>query len=171
MLTDGVITLRHPEPSDAQAIYEACQDPEIPKWTNVPSPYTRQHAVQWIEHTKHERAAGRTEAFLAEMDGQLVASCSLLALDKAPNYGEIGYWVAAPARHRGVATRAVNLLREFGKDELGLTRIEMLIHEHNIASRRTAERAAFKDTGERRPAPRTPTPGPPNHVVYAWSAE
>src|SRR3954449_6696267 len=112
MLTDGVITLRHPAPGDADAICAACQDPEIPRWTNVPSPYTREHATQWIALTRKARADGRIEAFVAVLeDGTFAASCSLMELDKAPHYGEIGYWVAAPARKRGVANRAVNLLR------------------------------------------------------------
>ena len=60
MLTDGTLTLRHPHHEDAEAIYEACQDPEIPKWTSVPCPYPREHATQWIERTGTERAEGRS---------------------------------------------------------------------------------------------------------------
>ena len=93
-----------------------------------------------------------------------------MELDKGPGYGEIGYWVAARARRKGVASRAVLLLKEFGVNELGLTRIELLVHEDNVPSKKTAERAGFTETDERRPAPRSATPGPANHVVYAWSA-
>jgi RimJ/RimL family protein N-acetyltransferase len=170
MLTDGVITLRHPTFDDVEAVYVGCQDPDVPKWTNVPSPYVRAHAEQWIERTVAERAAGRTQAFLAFYDDQFAASCSLMELDRRPGYGEIGYWVAKPARRRGVATRAVKLLRDFGVRELGLDRVELLIHEDNARSRCVAAKAGFTDTGERRPAPRTAVPGPPDHVVYAWSA-
>lgn len=171
MLTDGVITLRHPDDQDVDAIYEGCQDPEVPRWTSVPSPYRREHASQWIERTRIERAEGRTHAFLAFLDGEFAASCSLMELDRAPHYGEIGYWVAKPARRKGVASRAVSLLKEFGVNQLGLTRIELLIHEDNRPSRKTAERAGFEHTGERRPAPRVETAEAADHVVYAWSAE
>jgi len=170
MLTDGVIELRLPTMDDVDAIVAAVQDPEIPKWTNVPSPYTREDAIGWIEQTIEGRAAGRTQAFLAFLDGELAASAALMELDKRPGYGEIGYWVAAAARRRGVGSRACVLLREFGIAELGLTRIELLVHEDNVPSQRTAERAGFSDTGERVPAPRQEVPGPPNHIVYAWSA-
>jgi RimJ/RimL family protein N-acetyltransferase len=170
VLTDGTITLRHPSEDDIDAIYEACQDPEVVKWTGVPSPYFREHAQQWIDRSRAERAEGRSQAFLAFLaDGTLAASCSLMELDKQPHYGEIGYWVAKPVRRQGVATRAVELLKRFGTEELGLTLIEMLIHEDNGPSRRTPERAGFRATDERRPAPRTETPGPPSHVVYVWS--
>jgi RimJ/RimL family protein N-acetyltransferase len=171
VLSDGDLILRHPRDADAPAVCEACQDPEIAKWTNVPSPYLPEHARQWIERTRTERTEGRTEAFLGFLDGELAISCSLMELDRAPHYGEIGYWVAAQARRRGVATRAVLMLKRFGIEQLGLTRIELLVDVENVASRKTAQRAGFVDTGERRPAPRTPTPGPPNSIVYAWSAE
>src|SRR3954451_17928675 len=159
MLTDGVITLRHPTLDDVEAIYRGCQDPEVHKWTGVPSPYRRRDAIGWIERTVEERAAGRAEAFLAFLGDEFAASCSLMELDRRPGYGEIGYWVATPARRRGVATRACALLREFGVKARGLTRIELLIHQDNPPSRRTAERAGFVDTGELREAPR-PRPAP-----------
>src|ERR1700752_3099708 len=78
MLTDGVIILRHPTLNDAPAIYEGCQDPDVPMWTNVPSPYTREHALDNIHRTDKERAAGKTQAFLAFLAGSFAASCSLM---------------------------------------------------------------------------------------------
>ena len=56
-----------------------------------------------------------------------------MELDRAPGYGEIGYWVAKAARGKGVATRAVVLLRDYAAAELGLELIELIIHEGNDA--------------------------------------
>jgi RimJ/RimL family protein N-acetyltransferase len=92
-----------------------------------------------------------------------------MELDRAPGYGEIGYFVAAPARGRGVATRAVTLLRDWSVRELGLDRIELLIHEENAPSLRVAELTGFVDTGELRNAPRAEDPGPPRYRVLSWS--
>jgi RimJ/RimL family protein N-acetyltransferase len=92
-----------------------------------------------------------------------------MEMDRAPRYGEIGYWVAAAARGRGVASRAVTLLRDWAAEELGLELIELVIHEQNALSCRVAERTGFLDTGERRCAPRTEPPGPHDHAVYARS--
>jgi hypothetical protein len=30
---------------DVEAVFEACQDPEIQRWTTVPSPYTHNDAM------------------------------------------------------------------------------------------------------------------------------
>jgi RimJ/RimL family protein N-acetyltransferase len=94
-----------------------------------------------------------------------------MEMDKAPGYGEIGYWVARDARGKGVATRAVELLRDWAVTERGLDLIELVIHEQNALSQRVAERTGFLDTGERRPAPRAEEPGPPDFAIYAWRPE
>ena len=99
-----------------------------------------------------------------------VAPAALHAeLDRKPGCGEIGYWVTAEARGRGIATRAVHLLAGWARDELGLTRIEILPHKDNPASRRVAEKAGFTDTGELVAAPRSDT-DEPVYAVYAWTA-
>jgi RimJ/RimL family protein N-acetyltransferase len=169
VLTDGVITLRHPREDDADVLYRECQDPEIARWTGVPSPYERHHAVEYLQRCVEERAAGRTESFLAvDAEGRVLGSFAVMELDK-PAYGEIGYWVARDARGRGVATRAVTLLRDWSASVLGLELVELLIDEDIAASRRVAEATGFLDTGERRRAPRQEESDALTHAVYAWS--
>ena len=166
ILTDGVIILRPPREEDIDAICEACQDPEIQTWTNVPSPYRREHAVDYVQRLAHEPS---TAAFLAFDGDELVGSFGVMEIDRERAYAEIGYWVAAPARGRGVASRGVTLVRDWAAEELGAQLIELLIHEDNEPSKRVAERTGFLGTGERRPAPRAAEPGEPNHDVYSWT--
>jgi RimJ/RimL family protein N-acetyltransferase len=169
VLTDGVITLRAPNEDDVDALYEACQDPEIQRWTGVPSPYLRDDAVAFLARMREEGRSGRTAQFLAvDAEGRLLGSFAVMEMDKRPGYGEIGYWVAAGARGQGVATRAVTLLRDWAAAELGLELIELLIHTGNEPSKRVAERTGFLDTGERRTAPRSEEPTAPDYAVYAW---
>ena len=42
------VRLRPWRADDAGAVYEACQDPEIQKWTQVPVPYRIQHAEHFV---------------------------------------------------------------------------------------------------------------------------
>jgi RimJ/RimL family protein N-acetyltransferase len=161
------LVLRAMRPGDADALVAACQDPEIPRWTLVPSPYTRAHAEQYLARAAEQARAG-TAANLLGFDsaGALVGSFSLMEIDRRRGVAEIGYWTAAPARGRGLTTRAVGLLRAWGEEELGLRTLEILCDEANAPSRRVAERAGFTETGERRAHPRADDPGPPRHVVY-----
>ena len=110
-------------------------------------------------------------ALLAELDGRLAGSFSLMELTRRPAYGEIGYWVALEARGRGVARRAVTLLREWAAEALRLRTIEILAHRDNAPSRAVARRGGFAETGELRPLPRGgEDAGPPVHIVYVWEA-
>jgi RimJ/RimL family protein N-acetyltransferase len=164
-LTDGVVTLRPKRPEDADAITAAAQDPEIPRWTSVPSPYTRQHAVEFTAQ-RDPRAAS---LLAVDADGRLLGSFSVMEIDRERGYGEIGYRVAADARRRGVATRAVTLLRDWAVEQVALSELEIMTAPENVGSRRVAERAGFIETSERRPSPRTPDDGV-QHVVYSWHA-
>jgi RimJ/RimL family protein N-acetyltransferase len=163
-LSDGVVTLRPRRPEDVDAIVAACQDPEIPRWTRVPSPYTRAQAEEWMASTEPDSA----HLLAVDADDRLLGSFSVMHIDRERGYGEIGYWVAAEARRRGVATRAVALLRDWAAAE-GLRELEIMTRPENVASSRVAERAGFADTGERRANPRDPS-GEASYVVYAWRA-
>src|SRR5690348_5033949 len=102
MLNDGVIVLKPPSDEDIEAVYEACQDSEVSRWTNVPAPYSRQDAVDYVRRRDPSR-----RPFVGYVDGRFAGSFSVMELDIGNRYGEIGYWVAAPLRRKGVATRAV----------------------------------------------------------------
>jgi RimJ/RimL family protein N-acetyltransferase len=164
-LREDDLVLRPKRPQDADAITAACQDPEIPRWTLVPSPYTRADADEFIAAGEAEAAAGSAVSLLAvdAADGRLLGSFSLMELARAPRYGEIGYWVAEAERGRGIAPRAVRLLTGWAQTELGLDRIEILAHRDNEPSRRVAEKAGYRDSGELRACPR----GAPDQRVYA----
>ena len=66
---------------------------------------------------------------------------------RRPDACSAGYWVAAPARGRGVATRAIRLLCAFAFAELGAKRVELWIEPVNAASLRVAEAAGFHREG------------------------
>jgi RimJ/RimL family protein N-acetyltransferase len=56
-LRDGDLVLRPKRPDDLDAVTAACQDPEIPRWTFVPSPYTRADAEAFLARSADEQAA------------------------------------------------------------------------------------------------------------------
>jgi RimJ/RimL family protein N-acetyltransferase len=162
VIGDGTVTLREPDHADVDALVAACQDPEILRWTAIPDPYGPQDARDWIE-------LDEDRFVLVDGEDRILGAVGLLHPECEP---EIGYWVAAEARGRGVATRGLQLMREWAVSRYGARRIILLIHEDNVASQGVAVRAGFQDTGERRPCPRGRCSGDvPDHRVYAWSDE
>jgi len=142
MLTDGVITLREPCEEDVDAIVEACQDPEIPRWTRVPSPYGRADAHTFLELSAAGRADGSGYSFLGfDADGNLLGAFGLMEV--AGDQGEIGYWVVTRFTGRGVATTTVSLLAVEAFSDPSTTHIEIHHATANLASAAVAHRSGF----------------------------
>ncbi len=168
-LSDGDLTVRPLRETDVPAIVAACQDPEIPRWTRVPSPYTVEDARRFLAIAASEAAAGEGVALaVADAGDRLIGTVGLMGLDGT--YGEIGYWIAAEARGRGAATRAVMLLRDWAHATLGLREIDVLPHRDNLPSRRVAERAGFADTGATRRVAFMPPGRRDGYMVFRWHA-
>jgi RimJ/RimL family protein N-acetyltransferase len=145
-ISDGAVTLRPLRKSDVSQLVEACADPLIPRFTRVPSPYTAAHARAALEPSGDEL---RRVIVDAADDERLLGLCSLLRFVPGGRSCEVGYWLAAWARGRGVATRAVQLLCAWGFGELELERIELHAHVDNPASRAVAARAGFAEFGSK----------------------
>jgi RimJ/RimL family protein N-acetyltransferase len=169
-LSDGDVTVRPAREADIPAIVAACQDPEIPRWTRVPSPYTVEDARRFFAISATEQAAGEGMALaVADAADRLVGTVGLTGIDGTR--GEIGYWTAAQARGRGITTRAVVLLRDWAHASLGLREIDILAHRDNRPSQRVAERAGFTDTGQIRRVTAMPPGRQEGFKLYRWCSE
>jgi RimJ/RimL family protein N-acetyltransferase len=83
------LTLSPPTVDDIDARYEACQDPEIPRYTTVPSPYTRQHAADFVRRVSEQWRAGSHLTWSVRREGRLVGSVGIYRLDGL-GAGELG---------------------------------------------------------------------------------
>lgn len=148
-LADEVLLLRVPEARDIDAITAACQDPDIPRFTRIPSPYHRSHAELWVAHAGLGWEASTEAAFVVvdPRNDTLLGSVGLMRVDDDRNVAEIGYWVAKDARRRGIATRAVRLVSRWGARDLGIGRIELMTRVDNDASQGVATAAGFVREG------------------------
>jgi RimJ/RimL family protein N-acetyltransferase len=139
-LEDDVVRLRSFEESDVPAIVAACQDPEIPRWTSVPSPYTEADALAWLGSDEEE-----TFALVDRTSDELLGSIGVRFFDGG--VAEVGYWVKSEARGRGVATRALRLVSRWALLERDVGRFQLRAEPGNVASQRVAEKAGFVRQG------------------------
>jgi RimJ/RimL family protein N-acetyltransferase len=147
-LADGDIRLRPWEGRDVPAVTAACQDPEVPRWTVVPPNYTERHARDFIDGTAADIASGRELALaIVDLDDDVMGALGLSNFDWRDLKAEIGYWIVAESRRRGIGARATRLLTVWGLTGLGLERVELLANPENEASQRLAERAGFTREG------------------------
>jgi RimJ/RimL family protein N-acetyltransferase len=145
-LTDGVLTLRPWNEADAPEL-AACidGDEEISRWLDqIPQPYGLENALAYIRGTtgnERETRFAVTEAAGGRVLGSVGATWS-----EARDVAEIGYWLRAEARGRGVTTAAVRLIVEWAL-AAGAARVQLRAAVGNDASRRVAEKAGFRLDG------------------------
>jgi RimJ/RimL family protein N-acetyltransferase len=143
-LSSGTTALRPWRDSDVPALVLACRDPEIVRWTRVPENYGESDARAFLLYRYDALLAGSTAPFaIVSGEGRLLGSVALMRLDWFHRRGEVGYWLAVQARGQGHATRAVEMICEWGVRTLGLERLELYAAVQNRASQRVAERAGF----------------------------
>lgn len=142
-------TLRPWRSKDAAAVYAACQDPQIQRFTTVPVPYQQSHARGFVEMGPR-LWADRSDANFAIVDVNdwVLGACSLMKFDEEFRSAEIGYWVAPWARGKGYASCALKLISAWGRDGLGLTELSLWIVEGNEASEAVARSAGYAPAGQ-----------------------
>ncbi|MGH9003665.1 MAG: GNAT family N-acetyltransferase [Acidimicrobiia bacterium] len=145
----GRLVLRPWRAADVPDI-PAAVDPEIHRRVDtIPYPYTLADAEEFVAITRQGLTEGRAANLAITGDGRLLGAIGVRrAAD--PGVGELGYWVAAGARGRGVASAAAGALTEWAFDGLGLHRVELYTATDNAAARAAAERAGFEFEGIRR---------------------
>ncbi|MEU4348837.1 GNAT family protein [Streptomyces sp. NPDC023838] len=176
ILSTERLLLRPVGPQDADASYAACQDPDIQRWTTVPSPYLREHADAftgtfapngWRDDSDYTfavrlrdtsatggagEAAGNSEAEGAGVvsEGALVAMVGVMR--RGESVAELGFWAAKEYRGRGYMTEAALAAARWAFESAGVERLEWRAEVGNAASRAVAEKAGFTMEGTLRAA-------------------
>ncbi len=146
------LELSLPTGDDIDAIFAACQDELIQRFTTVPSPYERTHAEGFVVKAATWWDAGTEATWALRADGALAGMIGLHRV--AAGSAELGYWLAPVARGRGLIVEAARAVVDWGfsPDGLGLERIEWRAVVENPASHRVAQRLGFRYEGRLRSA-------------------
>ncbi|MFF8672109.1 GNAT family N-acetyltransferase [Streptomyces sp. NPDC015242] len=151
-LTTDRLLLRTVGPRDTDAVYEACQDTDIQRWTTIPSPYLREHARNFTEQLAPGGwADGSMFTFGVFLpSGDLVGMLGLTM--RGLGTAEIGFWAAERHRSRGYITEAALAACRWAFVHGAIDRVEWRAEVGNRSSRAVAERAGFTVEGTLRAA-------------------
>ncbi|MXW61980.1 MAG: GNAT family N-acetyltransferase [Acidimicrobiaceae bacterium] len=143
-LSCELIRLRRWQPADAPELEKAWMDPAILSDSVAPERRSLRDARKWISRTDVRRRAGLAlDLVIADANSDaLLGEVSLYRFDKARRAAEMSWWLAAEARGRGIATRAVNLLATWALDGR-LTAVLAEIKTSNVKSLELAARCGF----------------------------
>lgn len=144
-LDDGVIHLRHWADDDAAWYAECVRDSEIQRFTTDPPTLDADQVLAAIVQL---RAADDAEGFVI-CDAVTGARLGNIAAVHDGRVGEVSYWLAAEARGRGAATRALTLFTSWLFRDVGLTELMLRTHRDNTASQHVALRAGYRRDPDR----------------------
>lgn len=148
-LGDEGFFLRPPALGDVDTIYRLCQDPLVARFTTIPQPYKRTHAIEYVEKSSADWESGSGAAFviISDSTGEVIGTIGVVRKPWDHAVAEIGYWLSADARGKGIASRAVRLLSRWAIENMNLARLQLGTNRANFASQRVAEKAGFKHEG------------------------
>ncbi|MEW1610381.1 MULTISPECIES: GNAT family N-acetyltransferase [unclassified Streptomyces] len=152
ILTTRRLLLRPFGPQDTYRVHAACQDPDIQRWTVLPSPHRLTDAE--LSTVKLSQAGWRDDsaysfALVLRETGTLVGALGIARRSRPGTY-EVGYWSAKEHRGRGYVTEAVLGSARWAFTSLRADRLEWRAEIGNPASRAVALRAGFRLEGDQR---------------------
>ena len=136
-----LISLRRLVETDHEWIFRACQDLEIQRFTLIPRPYTREHAIEFLRPQ-----SGEYSVWVIQSGDDPVGVISIHKIDESTGTASVGYWIAKWGRGQRAASHALTLLCEYARNISKIHTLTAQIATTNVASRATAERSGFKNT-------------------------
>lgn len=151
-LTDGIITLRPYQFTDAPAVYEAVRESldDLKPWMSwARDDYSQKESTDFIAlvRAKWEEGAVYGFAVTDANNAAFLGGCHLSHIHPIYHFCNLGYWVRSSRHGEGIAGRAAKLAARFGLERLDLLRVEVVVAAGNAASLRTAEKIGLRREG------------------------
>ncbi|MEZ5019108.1 MAG: N-acetyltransferase [Bacteroidetes bacterium] len=142
--SDGVVTLRKFRRNDKYRMAEIANNMKIA--VNLrdafPYPYSLEDARKFINMCLRVKPY---QVFAIEFEGEYVGNIGLHKQDDVyRKTAELGYFIGEQYWNRGITTRAVNLICEYGFRELDVIKIFSGVFSFNTASQRVLEKCGFE---------------------------
>jgi RimJ/RimL family protein N-acetyltransferase len=142
--TDGIVTIRKFRRNDKYRMAEIANNMKIA--INLrdafPYPYSLEDARKFINMCLRIKPY---QVFAIEFEGEYVGNIGLHKQDDVyRKTAELGYFIGEQYWNRGITTRAVNLICDYGFRELDVIKIFSGVFSFNTASQRVLEKCGFE---------------------------
>lgn len=101
-----------------------------------------------IEETIQKRIENSSYTYGIEVDGVIAGDISIRNLNEAEKTPEIGYWMSPIYAGKGLMTKSVQALTDYGLGSLGLEKIVIRAEPTNVGSNKVAEKAGYIQEGK-----------------------
>lgn len=149
IVVDAELHLRPFATSDAPAVREAFDDPDIQRW-HVFRAESVGEAQTWIDNANKLWNDDKSGVWAIVDEADTVRGRCALHVDSRSGNAEIAYWVLPVFRGSGVAARAAAAVTRWGHEVLGVHRILLQHSVDNEASCAVARRVGYLVEGTAR---------------------
>lgn len=149
-LTGEGVVLRWITLDDTASVRELFSDPEVIRYTTIGLMESDADGRAFIARAHDSFAEGSLYQWVVEVEGRLVGTCTLFRIDRQHRRAEVGFALSRACWGRGVMSRAVPLVLDFGFRVLELHRIEADADPRNTGSIRLLEKLGFIREGHLR---------------------
>lgn len=143
------MTLRAIEPSDADFMYLAEQDPAAWKYSDYVAPFSRELLRQYaLTYDADPLRSGQLRLIIEE-NGSPIGIADLFDISARHLRADTGIYLLPHYRGSGKGIEALNALAEYCQERLGLHQIVASVSKLNQSALRCYVKAGFVETGSR----------------------
>jgi len=147
LLSNDTLTLRALEPTDLDTLYRWENDTALWTVSDTIAPYSREALWHYLENYTGDIYAQRQLRLMIVLnnDGSPVGTVDYLNFDPLNNRAELGLFITAEQRGKGLGRQALDLLTAYSREHLGLRQLYVFIALDNEVCLKL-----FEDYGYRR---------------------
>ena len=143
------LRLRQFEARDVEGLHACFGDPEAMRYWNFPPCETEAESARWVDILKKNTSPYQFLAWAIadKRSDRCIGMVNYHHREAHNRRLEVGYILAPAQQRRGLMTEAMQALLGYCFEELGVHRVQALIHPDNAASIALATRLGFRCEG------------------------
>jgi RimJ/RimL family protein N-acetyltransferase len=170
-LSDGEVAIRAYRAEDAPLLAREVRDKAVRRFAYVRWGDSSADEIAELIRTRWPAAAQDRNVVNVSIRGsatdELVGHFVVFGVDLETGLCEIGFWVLAASRGRGVAPRAVRLFAEWALRATPIRRVQAKTYDDNAASQRVLEKVGFVREGVLRSYYPRPNGGRADSILFS----
>lgn len=142
-----MITLRAPEPSDLDFLYQLECDPDVWRVSWGAGPISRQMLCDYLIQYSADIYRDKQMRWVIDDDGAPAGTIDITDYDPTNGRAMLGIAVDPQRRQRGIASHAVSMALDYCRDTLHMHQLAVIVPRYNKPSLSLFEHAGFKTSG------------------------
>lgn len=144
---DALLTLRAPEPDDANLLYIWENSTDERHSSLRPGPVSRHRISEYIARYDGDIIGTGSLRFMIECDGETIGTIDLFDYDHRNRHAFVGIYVTPRSRRKGLGLKALKQVENIARRRLSLFALAALVSADNTPSRALFEAAGFQRAG------------------------